>query len=122
MPPTNIQSARSHFVAFDAATGALKENQTDSSAYTDPLFNGQIWAIATYTDAAGDWVYVGGDFTEVSGTPRGRIVKLDAATGKVDPNFTASFAAGIGWDLKIWTPPGSTAPLLVVAGSVGTRN
>ncbi len=122
LAPTNIQSVRSHFVAFDAATGALKENQTDSSAYTDPLFNGQIWAIATYTDGAGkDWVYVGGDFTEVRGIPRGRIVKLDAATGEVDLNFTASFAAGIVWDLKIWTPPGSTAPLLVVAGSVGKK-
>jgi hypothetical protein len=66
---------RSNFVAFSASTGAV-----NSMA---PVFNGTVWAL----EASGSSVYVGGSFTQVNGIARRGLVKLNAATGAVDPTF-----------------------------------
>jgi hypothetical protein len=105
---------RSNFFAFDAATGALKSGV---GGYTDPTFNGQIWAIATY----GNSVFVGGSFNIVNGISRVGLVKLNATTGAVDPTFNARFGAGTVWDLKIWNGPNGATPTLIVAGGMSKK-
>jgi hypothetical protein len=107
--------ARQNFVAFDALTGTLKSEMGVN--YTDPVFDGPIWAIETY----GDSVFVGGEFSTVNGISRRRLVKLDAATGAVDTSFNAGFSGGIVWDLQMWNGPGSSTPMLVVGGSMSTK-
>lgn len=107
--------ARTNFVAFDAISGALK--QGSSPGYADPSFDGQVWAVEAY----GSSIYVGGEFTAVNGVVRRRLVKIDAATGAVDPNFNAKFPGGIVWDLKIWPGVGGSSPRLIVAGSMTNK-
>jgi Domain of unknown function (DUF5122) beta-propeller/Bacterial Ig domain len=34
-----------------------------------------------------DWIYVGGDFTNIGGQPRNRIARLYGSDGTVDPIF-----------------------------------
>ena len=104
-----------HFVAFDAATGRLR--LTLGSGYKDPVFKGQIWAMA----ALGDSVFVGGEFTTVNGLARRSLVKIDAKTGAVIARFNAGFAGGTVWDLKIWNGPDGNTPMLIVGGSMGRK-
>jgi hypothetical protein len=104
-----------NFVAFNATSGALKAS-TDVS-YSDPVFDDQVWAIATY----GNSVYVGGEFATVNGITRKRLVRINASTGAVDTGFNARFPGGIVWDLKIWKGPDGQTPMLVVSGSMGKR-
>jgi hypothetical protein len=102
---------RNNFVSFMSKTGTLKS--TVEPSFTDPNFDGQVWAIETF----GSSVFVGGEFTTVNGITRKRVVKIDGATGAVDPAFNARFPGGIVWELRIWTAPGGT-PMLLVAGSM----
>lgn len=101
-----------NFVAFDAITGRLRAAAVRK--YKDPVFNGPVWAIATY----GNFVFVGGQFTTVNGIPRRSLVKINATTGAVDPKFNANFSGGIVWDLQIWGGPSGSDPMLIVAGSM----
>lgn len=111
--PGAIQTyTRQNFFAFNANTGALKSEA--GTGYTDPTFDGQIWAIATF----GNSVYVGGTFSSVNGISRRRLVKINADTGAVDQAFNAKFPGGIVWDLKMWNGPGGATPMLIVAGSI----
>jgi hypothetical protein len=66
---------RFNLVAFSASTGAVNPMA--------PQFDGTVWALA----ASGSSVYVGGAFTHVNGVARRGLVKLDAATGAIDPTF-----------------------------------
>jgi hypothetical protein len=113
-PGSSSAQAVRNFVAFSAKTGGLKDQ---GSGYKDPTFNGPIHAIAVL----GDNVFVGGAFTTVNGISRRALVKIDAATGKVDTAFNAGFSGGIVWDLKAWNGPSGKIPVLVVAGSVGSK-
>jgi len=110
---SGLVEARQNFMAFDAVTGVFKA----ANGFTEPAFNGQIWAIATF----GDSVYVGGEFTTVNGVLRPALVKIDATTGAVDTNFNPSFKSGTVWDLKVWNGPGGSSPMLVVAGSLDKK-
>jgi fibronectin type 3 domain-containing protein len=87
--------ARSNIVALDATTGAPLTTWA-------PTFNGTISAMAASAD--GKRIFVGGNFTNVSGTARGRIVALNVATGAVD---------------KTWKPPSVAAEVrgIAVAGN-----
>jgi hypothetical protein len=107
--------ARTHFVAFEADTGALK-SLTDP-AYGDPVFDGQIFAL----EAFGDSLFVGGKFTTVNGITRKRLVKIDAATGQVDTAFNARFPGGVVWALQMWNGPAGDTPMLIVGGSMRDR-
>lgn len=104
-----------NFAAFDAGTGALRAQM--GVGYKDPVFNGQVWAIAAYAGS----LYVGGDFSAVNGISRRGLVKISAATGKVDTAFNAGFKGGIVWDLRVWMGPNGSTPMLVVAGSAGKK-
>jgi hypothetical protein len=113
--PGGSPEPRGNFLAFDAISGALRAS--GSSGYSEPQFDGQIWAIAAYGDA----IYVGGEFTAVNGVTRPRLVKINAVTGAVDTTFNARIRGGIVWDLKIWNGPGGSSPQLVAAGSIAGR-
>ncbi len=76
-PGTN-QTARSNILAYNIQTGQLITTWA-------PSLNAQGRAIEASAD--GTRIYVGGDFTSVSGTARNRIVALDATTGAVISNF-----------------------------------
>jgi PKD repeat protein len=69
---------RSHLVAYRLSTGALLP--------WAPTLNAQGLAIEASAD--GSVIYVGGEFTSVSGVARSRIVALNAATGTVLTGFT----------------------------------
>jgi hypothetical protein len=88
--------ATRNFVAFGASTGVFRA--TTNPGYVDPVFDGQIWAIATY----GNSVYVGGEFTTVNGIGRRGLVKIDALTGAVDLAFNPPWASGKVNTLKVW--------------------
>ncbi|HVD90436.1 MAG TPA: hypothetical protein VNB91_16190, partial [Jatrophihabitantaceae bacterium] len=74
---------RSNLFAFDNATG-------DVSTTFAPNPNGVVWAVRRI----GKSVYVGGEFTTISGVTRPALAKLNAATGAVDPNFKPPFTTG----------------------------
>jgi hypothetical protein len=93
---SGLEYPRGHFMAFDADTGVLRATVVPS--YVDPVFNGQVWAIATLGNA----VYVGGEFTTVNGIARRGLVKLDALTGAVDLAFNPPWSTGKVKALKVW--------------------
>lgn len=95
---------RHNLVAFDASTGVVK-------SLFAPVFDGDVWAIATTPGAA----YVGGAFTTVSGVARPALVKLDPSTGAVDLSFNARFHGGQVNELRLWNGA------LVVGGSSGSK-
>ncbi|MGZ4756386.1 MAG: LamG-like jellyroll fold domain-containing protein, partial [Acidimicrobiia bacterium] len=71
-------TARSNILAFDVTTGALITSWA-------PSLNAQGLAIAASAD--GSTIFVGGDFTQVSGVTRNRVVALNAQTGAVITGF-----------------------------------
>ena len=75
------QTARSNLLAYDLTTGALITSWA-------PTLNGQGLAIEASAD--GTRIYVGGEFTQVSGVARPRLAAIDATTGAVVTGFNAS--------------------------------
>ena len=75
------QTPRSNILAYNLTTGALITTWA-------PSLNAQGLAIAASAD--GSRIYVGGDFSTVSGVARSRIVALDATTGAVVQGFSSS--------------------------------
>ncbi|UDY35193.1 PKD domain-containing protein [Dermatobacter hominis] len=86
-PGTN-QTARSNILAYNIQTGQLITTWNAS-------LNAQGRAIEASAD--GTRIYVGGDFTSVTGTARNRLVALDATTGAVigtfNPNVNSRVSA-----------------------------
>jgi PKD repeat protein len=74
-PGTN-QTPRANILAYDLTTGALITSWA-------PTLNAQGMEIAASAD--GSTIYVGGDFTQVSGQARNRIAALNAQTGALLP-------------------------------------
>jgi len=79
-------TARANLAAFDAASGALVPGFV---ANTDKA----VRAIVPSPD--GTSLYVGGVFKKVNGLSRGRVAKVDAATGAVDTAFVAKASAEV---------------------------
>jgi PKD repeat protein len=75
------ETPRSNILAYNLSTGALITTWA-------PTLNAQGLALAASPD--GTRIYVGGDFTSVSGVTKNRIVALDATTGAVISAFGAS--------------------------------
>lgn len=75
------QTARSNILAYNLNTGALINNWA-------PSLNAQGRVITASAD--GSRIYVGGDFSQVSGVGRNRLVALDAQTGAVISSFNPS--------------------------------
>ncbi len=82
--PTGVRIDRRNLAAFSLSTGELL---TDWRADTDNT----VSALGTN----GSSVWAGGTFTTVGGTARSRLVKLDAKTGAVDPNFSPRVNNGV---------------------------
>ncbi len=93
--PGTSQTARSNILAYNVTTGALITSWA-------PTLNAQGLAIAASPD--GRRIYVGGDFTSVSGQARNRIAALDATTGAVIANWNPSANARV-WSME---PVGTT--------------
>lgn len=72
--PGGVTRPRANMAAFDLATGALVEGFRADT-------NGSVRSIAS----DGTTVYLGGTFTSVSGSGRGRIAAVSAATGALLP-------------------------------------
>lgn len=68
---------RQNFVAYSATTGAVSPLTLN--------FNKDVYAIAGSPD--GSTLYIGGSFTTVNGVARNRLIKVDVATGAIDPLF-----------------------------------
>ena len=70
----------------------------------------------------GDSVYIGGDFTQVSGQPAQGLAKVDRITGEVDPNFLPAFTDSINGSQLVRrvkaTPDGSSLFVLHYAQSL----
>lgn len=73
--------ARSNMLAYNLSTGALINEFA-------PTFDGVAKVVTA--SANGTRIFVGGQFTKVSGVNRYRLVSLDAATGAVDTTFSVS--------------------------------
>ena len=82
---------RSNIFAFNATTGSI-------SMTFAPVLNGRVLSIVPAGD--GQSVFVGGAFTNVSGISRKRMVKLNVATGQVDPTFKANVDNWV-WDAEV---------------------
>ena len=78
--------ARSNFLAYDLTTGDLQSFQ--------PSFNAQVRDLAVSPDR--QILYVGGQFTQVNGADRYRIVAFNlTVTGTVRTSFTATMDATV---------------------------
>ena len=69
---------QANLVSFDIATGAIDRNFL-------PDVNGPVYTVKA--DAAGDGVYIGGEFSTVGATTRHNLAKVSLATGLADPAF-----------------------------------
>lgn len=79
---------RQNFVAYSASTGVVT-----------PLVlnvNKDIWAMAASPD--GGSLYIGGGFSTVNGQAKSSLVKLNVATGMLDPTF--KWSGGLVKDLQ----------------------
>lgn len=75
------ETPRSNLLAYDIRTGELSTSWA-------PTLNAQGLTLAASAD--GTRIFVGGDFTDVSGVAKNRIAALDATTGAVVTSFAAS--------------------------------
>jgi PKD repeat protein len=80
------QSPRSHLMAYTLSTGVMTS--------WNPGANGQVRAVTSSPD--GSRLYVGGDFTQVSGQSRSRIAAFNTATGQL----ISSFAPPVGYQVN----------------------
>lgn len=103
-PRRRTTYARSWLAAFDVDSGAV-------SAQFLPRLDGPVWAAA----AVGPSLYVGGTFTHVDGVARRGVAKLDAATGRLDPTFSAASVRGDVTDLDV------VDGRLIIGGSFAKR-
>ena len=96
--------ARSNVFAFDATDGAIHEG-------FKPLVDGQVWAVAS----DGTWVYIGGNFKTVNGSPRPALARLNLATGALDTSFRPPLKGGRVSDIALHDDQ------VVVAGTIPRR-
>jgi hypothetical protein len=73
-------TARNRLAAVDATTGVVDPNW-------NPNANFSVRALVPSAD--GKRIYLGGDFTDLSGTLRSRLAAVDATTGAVEKTFNA---------------------------------
>lgn len=88
-PGRTTTLVRNHIVSFSATSGAITSFA--------PAFNAKVWAIRS---SAGS-LFVGGEFTAVNGVARRGVVKVNAATGAVDPAFDAALPYGRVTEIRL---------------------
>lgn len=96
--------SRNNLLSFDVTTGVLNSS-------FNPNANGQVRAVVRSPD--GQRVYVGGNFTTISGQSRFRIAAYNAATGAL----ITSFAAGTNGQVRAIAATNST----VYVGGIFTQ-
>ena len=75
---------------------ALIDDPSGALLPWDPHAFGPVMALAFSQQAAGpDWVYAGGEFSAVNGTPRSHLAAFDKATGAVDATWTPEPDGGV---------------------------
>ncbi|WP_299038933.1 LamG-like jellyroll fold domain-containing protein, partial [uncultured Pseudokineococcus sp.] len=79
-PAGTSETPRRNLLAFDLRTGGLITSWA-------PSLDAQGLVITASAD--GRRIFVGGDFTSASGTPRGRVAAFDATTGALVTSFSA---------------------------------
>ena len=99
----NQSSPRSNVMAVERTSGNLLPFVADT--------NGLVRAVIS----DGINTYIGGEFTTVNGVPRGRLAKVNAATGALDTSFTPTIPTVVT-DLLI------VGNKLYVVGSFGQVN
>jgi hypothetical protein len=104
--PGTSQVTRSNILAYDLTTGTLVSSWA-------PSLNAQGLGIAASPD--GTRVYVVGDFTQVNGVTRNRIVALDATTG----GLVSSFVPNLNYKAKAVA---ATADTVWVGGGFTVAN
>ncbi len=104
--PAASQVTRSNILAYDLTTGALVSTWA-------PSLNAQGLGIAASPD--GTRIYVVGDFTQVSGATRNRIVALDATTG----GLVSGFVPNLNYKARAVA---ATADTVYVGGGFTTAN
>lgn len=70
---------RVNLLSFDATTGALRDWAPSPNGPREDAFHASVYALGT----RGDTVYVGGDFTTISGGQRASLAALDGLTGEL---------------------------------------
>jgi hypothetical protein len=104
--PGTSQVTRSNILAYDVTTGALVNTWA-------PSLNAQGLGIAASPD--GTRIYVVGDFTQVNGATRNRIVALDATTG----GLVSGFVPNLNYKARAVA---ATADTVYVGGGFTTAN
>lgn len=94
------QTPRSNLMAYTLSNGVMTS--------WSPSANAQVRTVASSPD--GSRLYVGGDFTQISGQARSRIAAFDRATGQLIGNF----APPVGYQVNDIVATGTT---VYVAGS-----
>ncbi|MGC0271840.1 PKD domain-containing protein [Pseudactinotalea sp. Z1739] len=79
------QSPRPNLMSYTLSTGVMTS--------WNPTVNGQVRVVKASPD--GSRIYIGGDFTQVNGQPRGRIAAFDAATGALISNFAPNITSTV---------------------------
>jgi hypothetical protein len=87
--------ARNNLAAFDATTGRLLQNWDPDA--TNSSGTSKVRAMALSAD--GSRLFVGGTFSRVGGTARGRLAAVDPATGAVLGGWNPGNVEGSVWAL-----------------------
>ena len=103
--PSGQTVARANVAAFSMSTGALLTGWRADTSGSRP----EVMTLET----DGNALYIGGSFSGVSGTSRGKLVKVSLSTGALD----TSFAAAPNGDVKAVEHAGGS---LYVGGSFST--
>jgi PKD repeat protein len=102
---------RNNAMAFNVLTGAILP--------WDPNLNAQARTVKVSPDTKK--IYVGGDFTTVSGSPRGKIAAFDAGSGALDPGFKPTVNGSV-WNVAASNSAVYVAGSFGVAGGASRQN
>ncbi len=95
---------RTSVFAFNATNGLINQGFA-------PQVDGDVWSVLS----DGTWVYIGGNFRNVNGTPRAALARLSLTTGQLDPTFNPTFTGGRVSDMEFH------GGRLIVAGTFAKR-
>ena len=108
-PATNALLVAGSFTELGGQSRMRLARFTDRGILTDfaPQASGTVYSLIPLADGS---LFIGGDFSSVNHTPRGRVARLDAL-GNLDPNFDPGFNGQLfgltaSSDGKLWAAGG----------------